>query len=149
VGEGGESGGGGASAIWSPGPLDPAASSSRSSSSVADGASGLDLDEGWVLALPLVVLAGGVLAGGHVVMIAPVQSDGQQIFACWSRDAEGLRRAILKRAFGGQLVPQDANDEPASVLLERIRKQREAEAQAKPRRSAPRRRLAPRKTRRA
>ena len=34
--------------------------------------------------------------------------------------AERMRQAILKRAFSGQLVPQDPNDEPASVLLERI-----------------------------
>ena len=31
-----------------------------------------------------------------------------------------LRRSILAAAFSGQLVPQDPNDEPASVLLERI-----------------------------
>lgn len=31
---------------------------------------------------------------------------------------------LLKAAFSGQLVPQDPNDEPASVLLERIRAER-------------------------
>lgn len=38
--------------------------------------------------------------------------------------AAGLRRAILAAAFAGQLVPQDPDDEPAMVLLERIRAQR-------------------------
>jgi type I restriction enzyme, S subunit len=37
-----------------------------------------------------------------------------------------LDRAILAKAFRGDLVPQDPNDEPASVLLERIRAERQA-----------------------
>ena len=35
-----------------------------------------------------------------------------------------LTQSILAKAFRGELVPQDPNDEPASVLLERIREQR-------------------------
>ena len=37
-----------------------------------------------------------------------------------------LDQSILAKAFRGELVRQDPNDEPASALLERIRAQREA-----------------------
>jgi type I restriction enzyme, S subunit len=46
--------------------------------------------------------------------------------------AERMRQSILKKAFEGKLVPQDPNDEPALMLLERIkieRAKREAEKQ--------------------
>jgi len=42
------------------------------------------------------------------------------------KKAEILRYSILKKAFSGQLVPQDPNEESATVLLERIRPEREA-----------------------
>ena len=51
-----------------------------------------------------------------------------------------LRQSILKQAFSGQLVAQDPNDEPASVLLERIRAEREKAAKnSRPRKAKKRR----------
>jgi type I restriction enzyme S subunit len=35
--------------------------------------------------------------------------------------AQALKQSILKKAFAGQLVPQDPNDEPAEELLKRIK----------------------------
>ena len=40
---------------------------------------------------------------------------------------DALRQSILKKAFSGKLIPQDATDEPASTLLARIRAKRDAE----------------------
>jgi type I restriction enzyme S subunit len=49
------------------------------------------------------------------------------------QQADALRQSILKKAFSGQLVPQDPNDEPASVLLERFQAEKAAQAaQTKP-----------------
>ena len=46
-------------------------------------------------------------------------------------DAEKLKQAVLKKAFSGELVPQNPDDEPASVLLDRIRAARASELPAK------------------
>jgi type I restriction enzyme S subunit len=39
---------------------------------------------------------------------------------------QNLRKSILKVAFEGKLVSQDPNDEPAAILLERIKRERES-----------------------
>jgi len=49
-----------------------------------------------------------------------------------------LTQSILAKAFRGDLVPQDPNDEPAAVLLERIRLQRQGTGVA---RNQPRRKV--------
>jgi type I restriction enzyme S subunit len=54
-----------------------------------------------------------------------IEQNEREIDAALKRSA-ALRQSILKKAFTGQLVPQDPTDEPASALLERIRKERVA-----------------------
>jgi len=46
--------------------------------------------------------------------------------------AEALRQSILKKAFAGQLVPQDPADEPAATLLARLRAERAVASAIKP-----------------
>ncbi|WP_189267706.1 hypothetical protein [Streptomyces fuscichromogenes] len=45
--------------------------------------------------------------------------------------ATGLRNALLHKAFTGELVPQNPNDEPAQVALTRIAAERSAQLKAK------------------
>lgn len=52
----------------------------------------------------------------------------QQVAAAQSR-IDNLTQSILAKAFRGELVPQDSNDEPASELLKRIQQEREQAAE--------------------
>jgi len=54
-----------------------------------------------------------------------IEQNEREIDAALKRSA-ALRQSILKKAFTGQLVPQDPTDEPASALLARIRTERDA-----------------------
>ena len=52
-----------------------------------------------------------------------LEQNERELDAALKRSA-ALRQSILKKAFTGQLVPQDPTDEPAATLLERIREER-------------------------
>jgi type I restriction enzyme S subunit len=53
-----------------------------------------------------------------------------------------LTQSILAKAFRGELVPQDPNDEPAAELLKRIQAERKnQEAETRPGRKSARRRM--------
>jgi type I restriction enzyme S subunit len=71
---------------------------------------------------------------GDVEAALKALSDRQRTSA--SR-ASLLEQAALAKAFRGELVPQDPDDEPASVLLERIRAARAAEPERGRRRGRP------------
>ena len=45
----------------------------------------------------------------------------QRIVNSTLQTLETMRMSVLKQAFQGKLVPQDPNDEPASILLEKIK----------------------------
>ena len=47
--------------------------------------------------------------------------NSQRIVNSTLQTLETMRMSVLKQAFEGKLVPQDPNDEPASILLEKIK----------------------------
>ncbi len=65
----------------------------------------------------------------------------KELFSSQSRSTR-LRQSILKWAFEGKLVDQDPNDEPASVLLARIKAEREKAGANQPKRRNPRKKKA-------
>ncbi len=76
-------------------------------------------------------------------LLAAIAREGEQLVATELgiemalRQSAAQRKNILQAAFSGQLVPQDPNDEPASVLLARIRAERAALGATKGRRGRP------------
>ena len=55
--------------------------------------------------------------------------------------SKSLKRSILKRAFEGKLVSQDPKDEPAEMLLIRIREENSAKNTPKPKLNHPKKRI--------
>ena len=62
-----------------------------------------------------------------------LETEAQRALALLDR----LESSLLAKAFRGELVPQDPNDEPASVLLNRIRAERAADTKPKRGRKQP------------
>lgn len=78
----------------------------------------------------------------QTAIISAMNSSQEQIsaqlenFELGIKRAEAQRKNILKDAFSGKLVPQNPNDEPASVLLKKIETERLAQAKLpKPKRT--------------
>ena len=68
--------------------------------------------------------------------------EGEQQIKRELQRAEALRHSILTSAFSGRLVPQDSADEPATVLLERIRSRIQTAIDARKKRTSKKRKSA-------
>lgn len=64
-------------------------------------------------------------------MYIDIIKESEEKMALFFKSLRTLDQSILSKAFCGELVPQDPNDEPASILLERIR-QEKANTMVKP-----------------
>jgi type I restriction enzyme, S subunit len=92
------------------------------------GKPGLNLDNLRELLIPLPSIQEQVVIAESVEDQISVVEHLEADLDAKMKSAQGLRQAILRHAFTGQLVPQDPNDEPALELLKRIAAEREARA---------------------
>ncbi|MYE89854.1 restriction endonuclease subunit S [Candidatus Poribacteria bacterium] len=77
------------------------------------------------LAIPFPSLAEQNIIAQEIDRYLSVADEVEKTITAELKRAEQLRQSILKKAFSGKLVPQDPNDEPASVLLERIKAEKQ------------------------
>jgi type I restriction enzyme S subunit len=88
---------------------------------------GLTELRGWLISLPPLAEQHRIVA--EVERRLSVADEMEKTIEQSLKQAERLRQSILKRAFDGKLVPQDPEDEPAGVLLERILREKEIHEQ--------------------
>jgi hypothetical protein len=91
------------------------------------------LEDLWI-PLPSLVEQGEIERRANAALLG-VDDLGKRLLSIGVRAAQ-LEQAALAKAFRGELVPQDPTDEPASVLLDRIRAARAAEPERSRRRRA-------------
>ncbi len=106
----------------------------RAVASITTNIAHLTLEKFEVVRFPLPPLAEQIeIVAAADLRLSAVKAMEMSLTTCFQQST-AQRKNILRAAFSGQLVPQDPNDEPASVLLERIRAEREARgAMYKPR----------------
>ncbi len=98
------------------------------------GKPGLNLQQVAAVAVPLPSMSEISTLIEAVATYLKSANDQETAITTSLKQSAAQRKNILKTAFSGQLVPQDPNDEPAAVLLERIRAERaERDTVKKPR----------------
>lgn len=87
--------------------------------------------------IPMVTVAEQTRVINEVAFVRSYASRLSSAIDVASERSTQLRRSLLTEAFAGRLVAQDPEDEPASVLLDRIRAERDEAGPQRRRRAAP------------